>query len=72
MEVAIEYAKREGAIKVIVAVPVASADTVRILKNKADTRILEIPSFLSAVGEWYKDFSQVSDEEVIANLSLFG
>lgn len=69
MEVAIEYVKKEGAQKIIVAVPVASADIVRSLKNKADMRVLEIPYFLGAVGEWYKDFPQVSDKEVIATLS---
>ena len=66
MEVAIDYAKREGAQEVIVAVPVASPDTVLKLKNKAEIRVLETPAFFSAVGEWYENFPQVSDDEVIA------
>lgn len=69
MEVAIEYVKSEGATKIIVAVPVAPTDTIRTLKNKADVRVLESPAFFSAVGEWYENFPQVSDEEVIATLS---
>ncbi len=68
MEVAIDYAKKEGAQKVIVAVPVASPDTVLKLKNKAEIRILEAPTFFSAVGEWYENFPQVSDEEVVEAL----
>lgn len=69
MEVAIDYAKREGAQKVIIAVPVASPDTVHKLKNKAEVRVLETPTFFSAVGEWYEYFPQVSDEEVVRALA---
>lgn len=69
MEVSIDYAKREGAQKVIVAVPVASPDTVHKLKNKAEVRVIMSPAFFSAVGEWYENFPQVSDTEVIATLA---
>lgn len=68
MEVAIDYVKRGGAQKVIVAVPVASPDTVHKLKNKAEIRVLETPAFFSAVGEWYEHFPQISDEEVVEAL----
>lgn len=69
MEVAIDYVKREGAQKIIVAVPVASPDTVHKLENKAEVRVLETPAFFSAVGEWYENFPQVSDTEVVEALS---
>lgn len=55
-----------GAEKVIIAVPVASKEAVNVLSTKADEVIcLEIPDNFFAVGEWYEDFSPVSDEEVI-------
>lgn len=64
MGAAIAYAKRKGAQKVVVAVPVAAADSVRELKTETDVRTIETPLFFSAVGEWYEDFPQVSDHEV--------
>ena len=69
MQAAVAYSKREGALKVVVAVPVASTESVRALKSVAEVRILETPIFFSAVGEWYEDFPQVSDEEVISALA---
>ncbi|KKT59356.1 MAG: Phosphoribosyltransferase [Parcubacteria group bacterium GW2011_GWC1_44_26] len=53
----------------VVAVPVASTESVRALKSVAEVRILETPIFFSAVGEWYEDFPQVSDQEVIRTLA---
>ncbi|HAS84796.1 MAG TPA: phosphoribosyltransferase [Candidatus Yonathbacteria bacterium] len=69
MQAAVAYSKREGALKVVVAVPVASTESVRTLKSVAEVRFLETPIFFSAVGEWYEDFPQVSDEEVISALA---
>lgn len=69
MRAAVAYAKREGAHKVIVAVPVAAEDSLRILKKEAEVRTIEVPVFFFAVGEWYKDFPQIEDEEVILALA---
>lgn len=69
MEAALAYAKKEGAGKVIVAVPVASTDAVRALKANVEVFVLETPVFFSAVGEWYEDFPQVSDGEVTRALA---
>lgn len=69
MEAAVAYAKKEGAEKVIVAVPVASADAVRTLRANVKVFVLETPIFFSAVGEWYADFPQVSDREVVEALA---
>ncbi|PIQ35540.1 MAG: hypothetical protein COV32_02255 [Candidatus Yonathbacteria bacterium CG10_big_fil_rev_8_21_14_0_10_43_136] len=66
------YSKREGALNVVVAVPVASPESVRTIKKDADVSVLETPIFFSAVGEWYEDFPQVSDEEVISALASKG
>jgi len=69
MQAAVAYAKHKGAERIIVAVPVASAESVRTLKNSADVRTIETPTFFSAVGEWYEDFPQVSDKEVVSALA---
>ncbi|MBI5401183.1 MAG: phosphoribosyl transferase [Candidatus Yonathbacteria bacterium] len=69
MRAAVAYAKRKGAQKVVVAVPVAAADSARNLKTEADVRILETPVFFSAVGEWYEEFPQTEDNEVISALA---
>jgi predicted phosphoribosyltransferase len=50
---------------VIVAVPVAPSDTVEILRSEADAVIcLAMPEPFMAMGNWYADFAQVSDEKV--------
>jgi putative phosphoribosyl transferase len=51
---------------VIVAVPVAAPSTCSWLRTKADSLVvLHAPVQFQAVGEFYRDFSQVSDQEVI-------
>jgi predicted phosphoribosyltransferase len=53
--------------RVVVAVPVAPASTVRRLAEEADEVVaLQIPEpFMGAVGYYYRDFSPVDDEEVL-------
>jgi putative phosphoribosyl transferase len=47
-------------------VPVAPAPTVRQLAREADEVVaLETPDLFHAVGQWYRHFGQVSDEEVV-------
>jgi putative phosphoribosyl transferase len=54
-----------GAKRTIIATPVASPDVVEMLKAEADEVIsLETPDWLGAIGLFYRDFRQVSDEEV--------
>lgn len=56
--------------KIIVAVPVAPQETVEELKKEADEVIcLQTPALFFAVGQWYQDFKQYSDKEVIEFLS---
>ena len=53
----------------VLAVPVAPAGWVRGLRDVADELIALItPRELRAIGLWYSDFSQSSDEEVVACL----
>jgi 1,4-dihydroxy-2-naphthoyl-CoA hydrolase len=54
---------------VVLAVPVAPPSTDRALRGDADEVIcLEMPDHFQAIGEWYEDFAQTSDEEVVALL----
>jgi putative phosphoribosyl transferase len=58
--------------RLVLAVPVAPADTIIELRGEADEIVcLEDHEFLGAIGIYYADFSQVSDEEVIAILKRF-
>lgn len=51
--------------EVIVAVPVISPDSLLEIKEKADRVVyLEAPEMFFAVGQFYEDFSQASDEEI--------
>lgn len=55
--------------KLICAVPVAPPDTLRRIEKMADEVVcLLAPEYFQAVGQFYRDFSQVEDEEVIAVL----
>jgi putative phosphoribosyl transferase len=69
MEASIRQLRKQHPQKVIVAVPVAAKETVDRLRPKVDDMVvLYIPPMLGAVGAFYEDFSQVSDEDVIALL----
>jgi predicted phosphoribosyltransferase len=55
--------------KLIAAVPVSPPDTLRKVEQLADETIcLEVPEYFMAVGQFYAEFPQVEDEEVIALL----
>lgn len=55
-----------GAARLVVAVPVASQTAVSDTGRECDQLIcLEVPDPFFAVGEWYRDFSQTSDDEVV-------
>jgi putative phosphoribosyl transferase len=63
---ATRWAKAQGARRVILAVPVAPAEGVRNLSREADEVVcLETPEPFYAVGQWYQEFPQTSDEEVV-------
>lgn len=52
--------------KLICAVPVAPFETVKKVQSMADEVIcLEVPEYFQAVGQFYRNFTQVEDEEVI-------
>jgi putative phosphoribosyl transferase len=65
MRAAVAALRQRNPASVIVAIPVAPPDTVAMLKEEADEVIcLAMPEPFSAVGRWYKDFSQTTDEDV--------
>jgi putative phosphoribosyl transferase len=62
----IKWLKTQKLKKLIVAVPVGPLDTIEKLRNIADKVIvLYSPSTFGAVGAFYQDFSEVTDDEVI-------
>jgi predicted phosphoribosyltransferase/dienelactone hydrolase len=66
LRAAIHGARRRGAARVVVAVPVASADAAEALRHEADELMcLATPTRLIAVSAWYTDFRQVDDDEVM-------
>lgn len=69
MLAAIRGIRQRRPAKVIVAVPVAPPDTLDRLSREADDVIcLECPEWFWAVGAHYRDFRQLTDEEVVALL----
>ncbi|MFM2123960.1 MAG: hypothetical protein RL328_411, partial [Acidobacteriota bacterium] len=65
MEAGVRALRQAGAGKIVVAVPVGPSDTCRALQREADEVIcLEQPEPFDAVGAWYEDFHQMTDEEV--------
>ena len=65
MLAAIEALKKLQPAKIVVAVPTASPETCEQMRAKADEVICAItPEPFHAVGLWYQDFSQTTDEEV--------
>jgi erythromycin esterase-like protein/predicted phosphoribosyltransferase len=65
MHAAIEALRQQGPERIVVAVPTASPDTCEEMKRRADEVICAItPEPFHAVGRWYQEFSQTTDEEV--------
>lgn len=70
MEAAILALRKGEPAKIVVAVPVGARETCDRLGRLADAVICLITPFpFSAVGQWYEDFTQTSDEEVRALLA---
>ncbi|HSZ05872.1 MAG TPA: phosphoribosyltransferase family protein [Solirubrobacteraceae bacterium] len=68
---AVRVLRKRGARRIVVAVPVGSSQAVSMLAEATDRVVcLEVPPRLLGVGMWYRDFTPVSDEEVVALLAL--
>ena len=67
---ALEVVRAHGARRVVLAVPVAPEESVAELTGIADEVVaLETPYPFYAVGGWYEQFTQTSDDEVVAILA---
>jgi len=65
MRVAVEALRKEGPARIVVAVPVAAPETCDAFRDVADEIVCAItPEPFYAVGLWYDDFEQTTDEEV--------
>ena len=73
MKAALDAVRAAGAARVVVAIPLAPSDTLAELQERADEVIcLSTPTPFWAVGQGYRDFPQVSDEEVRTLLRTHG
>jgi putative phosphoribosyl transferase len=69
-EAAILALRAAGARRLVLAVPVAADETVRRLSPMVDDLVVvSVPAVFFAVGQWYDDFDQTSDREVLRLLA---
>ncbi len=72
MKAAIQAVRAQSPAGITVAVPVAPPETVRALKGMVDEVVCPLqPKAFYAIGQWYLDFSQTSDQEVREILAWF-
>jgi putative phosphoribosyl transferase len=65
MKAAVAALRKQGVKRVVVAVPVGAWETCEMLREVADAVVCaETPEPFHAVGEWYADFEQTTDEQV--------
>ena len=70
MRAAVAALKQRHPGRIVVAVPVAPPDTCEALRREADeVACLASPEPFMAIGVWYEDFPQLSDEEVRERLA---
>ena len=66
MKAALASVKNRGAATITVAIPVGPPSTIEELEKMANQVVcLYTPEYFQAIGEFYSDFNQTSDEEVI-------
>lgn len=69
MKAAVQAVRARRPSRIVVAVPVGAADTCRAFQAIADEVVCaRVPDRFNAVGQWYRDFSQTTDDEVRALL----
>ena len=66
MRAAVKSVKKYSAEKIVVAIPVTSPEAAELVKKEVDEIIyLEAPAFFGAVGSFYQEFGQTTDDEVV-------
>ncbi len=70
MRVALRSVRRQGPARLVLAAPVAAAETLAALAGEADETVcVATPQGLGAIGYYYDDFHQMSDDEVTTLLA---
>jgi predicted phosphoribosyltransferase len=70
MQAAVAALRKQQPAGLVVAVPVAAAETCQRLRSEVDDVVcLVTPEPFYAVGAWYEDFAQTTDEEVTEMLA---
>jgi putative phosphoribosyl transferase len=65
MRAGLQSLRARGAAKIVAAAPVGAEDSVAALANDADeVVVLQTPAWFRAVGQWYENFGQTTDDEV--------
>jgi predicted phosphoribosyltransferase len=73
MRAAVKALRHLHAARIVVATPVAARDAVEAMRPEVDDLVVVMtPHNFSAVGEWYEEFSQTTDEEVRSLLASAG
>ncbi|MER6012172.1 phosphoribosyltransferase [Streptomyces bluensis] len=66
---ALRFVRGREPERLVMAAPVCSPEAARILENEADDVVcLDRPRAFMAVGEWYRNFDQLTDDDVLAAL----
>lgn len=69
MRAAVGAVRAQSPARIVVAVPVAPPETVAVLRTQVEEVVCPfMPKMLIAIGRWYVDFSQTSDQEVLTLL----
>ena len=72
MRAALRATRKRNPKRLVLAVPVAATESIIAMREEADDVVcLEDYAYLGAIGAFYQDFRQISDEEVIETLKRF-
>lgn len=67
---AVRYVRSQEPKRVVLAIPVCASQAMNMFSHEVDELVCcEVPEDLLAVGYWYEDFAQTTDEEVLALLA---
>ena len=70
MRAAVRSLRRAGAARIVLAVPVAAPESLADVEGEVDETVcLVVPDEFAAVGQFYRDFTQTTDEEVVRLLA---
>jgi predicted phosphoribosyltransferase len=65
MHAAVEGVRTHEPVAIIVAVPVSARDTYKKFRNEVDDIVaVALPDEFNSVGQWYRDFTQTTDQQV--------